>query len=133
MTFQFHHGLIWVALKLIYEEQPVVIENCILDTGSAGSAIDIHLIPFNYRKPSRLRQLVGIGGGKQEVITQKVESIEFADHIISDIEIEFGNLNIDLGINGFIGTDILSKFSVNINFSKQELTLSEEAPLLKPF
>ena len=123
MKFHWKHGLMWVSVKLTYDGQDYNIDNCIIDTGATTSAIDIDLIPFNYNKPAIVRRLFGIGGGKQEVVVQSVEALQISDHVIQNVDIEFGDLNIDYGINGFIGTDLLSKFDVAINFSNLELPL----------
>ncbi len=75
MKFDFKNGLIWVSINLEYEGKDKKIENCILDTGSATTALDIDLVEFNYRKSSTVKRLIGIGGGTQEVISQQVEKI----------------------------------------------------------
>ncbi len=41
MNFEFIHGLIWVSFELIYEEKNIKIDDCVLDTGSATSAIEL--------------------------------------------------------------------------------------------
>lgn len=123
MNFDWKQGLIWVSVKLCYEGQEFNIENCIIDTGAATSAIDIELIPFNYNKPAVVRQLFGIGGGKQEVVVQSVDTLTIGELSLKNIDIKFGDLNIDFGINGFIGTDLLSRFDVTLNFSTSEIFL----------
>ena len=75
MIFNFRNGLIWIAIDVEYEGENINIGNCILDTGSATTAIDIDLVEFNYKKPSFVKRLVGIGGGTQEVINQEVNKI----------------------------------------------------------
>ena len=104
-----------------YEGKTVKVDNCILDTGSATTAVDIELVDFNYRKPATIKRLFGIGGGTQEVIAQKVDKIIIDRTEIEDIEIEFGDIRADLGINGFIGNDILSLFTITIDYSRQEI------------
>ena len=52
MNFNFRNGLIWISIDIEYEGENVKIDNCILDTGSATTAIDIDLVEFNYKKPS---------------------------------------------------------------------------------
>ena len=47
MKFHFRNGLIWVSIDLDYEGKDVKIDNCIIDTGSATTAIDIDLVDFN--------------------------------------------------------------------------------------
>ncbi len=121
MNFIFRNGLIWVAIGLEYEGIEIKVDNCILDTGSATTAIDIEIVDFNYKKSSIIKRLVGIGGGTQEVISQRVSKILFDNVQIEDIEIEFGDIQADLGINGFIGNDILSRFDIDIKFSKQKI------------
>ncbi len=106
-----------------YEGKAVRIENCILDTGSATTAIDIDLVDFDYRKPSAIRRLCGLGGGSQEVICQTISKLLTDKTELNDVEIEFGDIKSDFGINGFIGNDILEKFSVKIDYLKQEIDL----------
>ena len=125
MKFHLKHGLLWISVELIYDGKIYNIDNCIIDTGAATSAIDIDLIPFNYNKPATVRQLIGIGGGKQEVVVQSIDAIKIANQLIENIDIEFGDLKVDYGINGFIGTDLLSQFDLAINFSDFELLLKK--------
>lgn len=123
MIFEWKHGLIWVTFELVYEGKSIKIDNCILDTGSATTAIDIDLVDFNYEKPATIKRLFGIGGGTHEVVAQKVDRVIIDEIELKDMEIEFGDIKAELGINGFIGNDILSLFTVTIDYSKQEIEL----------
>lgn len=125
MNFDFKEGLIWVSLQLNYEDNEMLIDNCILDTGSATTAIDIDLVDFNYSKPAIIKRLFGIGGGSQEVVSQKVEKVALGGEIINDIEIEFGDLQAELGINGFVGNDLLSRFRMTIDYKNCEIRLTK--------
>ena len=121
MNFELKQGLIWLTFELIYEGNGVIIDKCILDTGSAATAIDIDLVDFNYRKSAIVKRLFGIGGGTQEVVSQNVGKVIIGGKELNDIEIEFGDIQAELGINGFIGNDILSRFSILIDYQKQEI------------
>ena len=44
MNFNFRNGLIWVSIDIEYGGEDIKIDNCILDTGSATTAIDIDLL-----------------------------------------------------------------------------------------
>lgn len=123
MIFQWKHGLIWITFEVVYEGKGMKIDNCILDTGSATTAIDIDLVGFNYRKPATIKRLFGIGGGTHEVVAQKVDKVIIDENALKDIEIEFGGIKSELGINGFISNDILSLFTITIVYSKQEIEL----------
>jgi len=126
MNFNFRNGLIWISIDIEYEGEDIKIDNCILDTGSATTAIDIDLVKFNYKKPSFVKRLVGIGGGTQEVINQEVNKITIDQISLENVEIEFGDIQTDLGINGFIGTDVLRHFDINIKFTTQELYFKQQ-------
>ena len=123
MKFEFHQGLIWIPLIIRYEGASIDIHQCILDTGSATTAIDIDLVDFNYRKPASIKRLYGLGGGTQEVISQEIDGLIIDQTELKAIEIEFGDIKSDFGINGFVGNDILSRFSFTVDFSKQEIDL----------
>ena len=123
MKFIFKDGLIWVSIELVYENKPYAINNCIIDTGSGTTAIDIDLVEFNYRKPALVKRLLGIGGGIQEVVSQAVDKLKVGQVELKKIEIEFGDLQEELGINGFIGNDILSRFTLTIDYAKEYLNL----------
>ncbi|MFH1561803.1 MAG: hypothetical protein ABIF11_00075 [Nitrospirota bacterium] len=125
MNFELKHGLIWITFELIYEGNSVIIDKCILDTGSAATAIDIDLVDFNYRKPATVKRLFGIGGGTQEVISQNVGKVIIGGRELNDIEIEFGDIQAELGSNGFVGNDILSRFSILIDYQKREIQFKE--------
>jgi hypothetical protein len=121
MNFELKHGLIWIACELIYGGKNVKIDQCILDTGSACTALDIDLVAFDYHKPCKIRRLVGIGGGRQEVLSQTADKLIIGGTELTDIEIEFGDIQAELGINGFIGNDILSCFTLIIDYPKKHL------------
>lgn len=124
MKFAFRQGLIWIPIQIQYEGQLVEIDNCILDTGSATTAIDIDLVEFNYRKPAAIKRLYGLGGGTQEVVSQQIDALMIDRTKLEEIEIEFGDIKADFGINGFVGNDVLSQFLVNIDFARADLGLS---------
>ncbi|MDM8560835.1 hypothetical protein [Candidatus Parabeggiatoa sp. HSG14] len=59
------NGLIWISINIEYEGKYTRIDNCILDTGAATTAIDIDLVDFNFKKRSIIKRLHGIGDGIQ--------------------------------------------------------------------
>ena len=67
-------GLIFLPITLKYGSKVYNINDCILDTGSAGTVIDIDLIQFNPKIPAVLKRLHGIGG-HQDVVAQNVDFV----------------------------------------------------------
>lgn len=117
MIFTWKQGLIWVSAEIVYEGVSVTISDCIIDTGSATTALDIDLVNFNYKKHAVIRRLTGIGGGTQEVLSQKIDTLILDNYFLHGISIEFGDISGNFGINGFIGNDILSNFNFTVNSS----------------
>ncbi len=124
MKFKWEQGLIWVSFEIKYEGKWLKIDDCILDTGSATSAIDIDLVEFNYNNPTEIKRLYGIGGGTQEVVSQEIDAIDIDGTKLDSFNIEFGDFKEDLGINGFIDNDVLSSFNVSIDYSQKQISLS---------
>lgn len=126
MKFSFRQGLIWIPIELVYEGQVVNIENCIIDTGSATTAIDIDGVAFNFRKPATIRRICGLGGGMQEVVSQTIDQIKIDAECFSNVEIEFGDISSQFGINGFIGNDLLSHFSFTLDFFTEQFYIHDK-------
>jgi hypothetical protein len=125
MKFEYRHGLIWLNVDILYEGLTVKIDKCILDTGSATTAINIDMVNLNYQKPTKIKRLFGIGNGTQEVISQNIDAITFGESIVKNIDVKFGMFDSKLSINGFIGNDILSKFNMELNFFNLEIVLKQ--------
>ena len=119
MKFEWKQGLIWINVTIIYGGKNIIIPNCIIDTGSSSTMIDIDLVEFDYHKPAPTKRLFGIGTGKQEVLCQQVDKLIIDQFELEAVEIEFGAIKENLGINGFIGNDILSQFMLTINFKQK--------------
>jgi hypothetical protein len=123
MNFEYSQGLIWLNIGIRYEGRLIEIDKCILDTGSATTALNVDLVNLNYQKPTKIKRLFGIGNGTQEVISQKIDALILGENFIKNIDIEFGLFDSKLGINGFIGNDILSKFKIEISFATLKIAL----------
>jgi hypothetical protein len=44
MRFDWKNGLIWIEIEILYAGQSIKIDNCIVDTGSVSTAIDIDFV-----------------------------------------------------------------------------------------
>ena len=84
MRFIERDGLIFLPITLGYGGQVFQISDCILDTGSGGTVMDVDLIPFNAKLPGVLRRLYGIGG-HPDVVAQEVDFIQIANCRIEDV------------------------------------------------
>lgn len=60
------------------------------------------------------------------VVAQTIDGLTIDAHQMNNVEIEFGNIRADMGINGFIGNDLLSAFTLIINYATQEIEFIRE-------
>ena len=120
MQFVEHDGLIFIPITLGYNSKIYQITDCILDTGSAGTIIDIDLIPFNPKIPAILKRLQGIGG-HQDVVAQHVDFIKIDNCRLENILVEFGDIQNSYGIKGILGTNLLRFMNISLNFSQQKI------------
>ena len=112
-------GLIYAPLKLVYGNQ-IVRATCLVDTGSAGTAVDLSLVDLD-PPPGFISAMVGIGG-KQEVLTQLVESVTLDGSTTREFPIQFGDYTSNFGTEGFIRGDLLKALGVKIDYFSDTLS-----------
>ncbi|MDM8561138.1 hypothetical protein [Candidatus Parabeggiatoa sp. HSG14] len=120
MKFIEHDGLIFIPITLGYNSKIYQVTDCILDTGSAGTVIDVDLIEFNPKIPGILKRLYGIGG-HQDVVAQQVGFIKIENCRLENILVEFGDIKNSYGIKGILGTNLLRFMNFYLNFNQREI------------
>jgi len=117
MQFIEHDGLIFIPIILGYNSKNYQVTDCILDTGSAGTVIDVDIIGFNPKIPGILKRLHGIGG-HQDVVAQQVDFIKIENFGKENILVEFGDIKNSYGIKGILGTNLLLFMNIYLNFNQ---------------
>lgn len=117
--FEIVSGLLLTKLSVFYESE--VELTAMIDTGSAGTAVDIDKFPFDpMRAASRIVSLVGIGG-RQEVIAQFVAGVEIGKQRVLDYEIQFCDLWERFQFEAIIGSDLLERLGATIDYPNREI------------
>lgn len=125
ISFRLNRGLLYIPITIVQFGRELHLENCIFDTGSAGTTFDIDevsTIGIKSTAESKLKRLVTVGG-HQTVFTHKIERLILGDNILANVEVEIGNLHSKFGIQGIIGTDIMQLFDWDISFSEKKISL----------
>lgn len=123
IPFELTDGLIVVPALFAYGQSEIT-PNCLVDTGSAGTAVEIDLVQMDYSRPSRIVEIAGIGGD-QEVVIQSIEMIAFCEKQIENFEVQFGDIASKFGFNAIIGSDILDALGINIDYERREIRASK--------
>lgn len=125
ISFQFRRGLLYLPVTLVANDRTFTMDNCIFDTGSAGSVFDtdeVANIGIHSTLESKLKRLMTVGGG-QTVFISRVDQLVLGDQPIVNVEIQVGNLHSKFGIQGIIGTDLMQQLDWEIRFSDKKIRL----------
>ena len=95
----------------------------IIDTGAAGSAIDVNLVAPDFSRHSRFATIFGVGGGSS-VLIQTVGVIQLGPFQLPNIEMQFGELENSFGVQGIIGNNILAAYNATIDYNTSVLSLT---------
>jgi len=116
-------GLPYVPVHLAFRGRELVIDDVILDTGSAASVVSadavlpIGLVP---EPQDRLRRIRGVGG-VEFVFTKRLDRISVGDLEARDFEVEVGALDYGFPVQGILGLDFLVRVEALIDLGGLEL------------
>lgn len=123
IKFDLTKGLIILPVTFAYSKNITVKADALVDTGSAGTALDINLLTLDPTRRSDIVEISGIGGG-QDVVIQEVDGIQFGDKSVSDFEVEFGDIASRFGFTAIIGSNLLDALGACVDYDKREIRLS---------
>ena len=124
ISFQLEGGLLYIPISVQHYTQNISL-NAIIDTGSAGTAVDINNIRPDFSRDARLAEIVGVGG-QQPAVIQNVDQVALGNITFKDFPIEFADLENTFGIEAIVGNDLLKLSNVNIDFPTHSLSLKKE-------
>ena len=128
MKFTLKDGLLYIPITVRYHRDMKEIP-AIIDTGSAGTAVDINAFNMDLSRDATIRDLVGVGvGGKQRVIVQHVEAIIIGKYQATTFPVEFCDFDDSFGVQAFIGSDFLKLALAKIDYETEDVTLGTAMP-----
>jgi hypothetical protein len=89
----------------------------LLDTGSAGTIFNANLVGTIgvFPEGNDVVDTIRGVGGVEYVYTKYFESIHFGDVSLEDFQVEIGNMDYGMEINGIIGFDFISAANLLID------------------
>lgn len=103
MRFEIRDGLSFIEVQLTIKEQTIVVDNVLLDTGSAAS--------------DQIRRMVGIGG-HEYVFEKQINEIKIENLKAKNTLIQIGVMDYGFKINGIFGSNLLIETNAMIDFKK---------------
>jgi hypothetical protein len=121
IKFEIARGLLFVPV-IVQQGKHTASVKFIIDTGAAGSAIDISCLRPDFSRPSRFAEISGVGGS-DSVLIQDVDVIQFGAIRLEGIALQFSDLENSFGVQGIIGNNILNTFKADINYESCIMSL----------
>ena len=123
IRFELVGGLIIVPTRFIYSSQISIEADAIVDTGSAGTALDTTLVELDRTIPSRICEIVGVGGN-QDVVIQEIDAVLFGNYRTNRVEVEFGDITSVFCFSAIIGSDLLDALGACIDYYTKEIRIA---------
>jgi hypothetical protein len=123
MDIRLAHGLAYVAATLTFRGRRLVIEDVILDTGSAGtvfSADRLLEIGIGPEPHDPIRRIRGVGG-TEFVFSKQIDRLQVGSLEAVSFEVEVGALDYGFPVDGILGLDFLRSRGAILDLSHLKL------------
>lgn len=120
MKIDIQYGLPFVEIEVTFRGKKLSLNKVLLDTGSAGTILnanvveDIGVVP---EKNDIVDTIRGVGG-VEYVYVKNFDSIQFNEISQKDFEVEIGNMDYGMTIDGILGFDFISAAKLVIDTDK---------------
>lgn len=123
MNIRLYEGLPFVSVEVTFRQQTWTFDNCLLDTGSAGtifSADQLLTIGLVHEPDDEIHRIRGVGGA-EFVFTKTVDRLQLGSLIIENFEIEVGGMDYGFAIDGIVGLDFLLAVHAVIDLNQLQI------------
>lgn len=109
---EYKDGLIYTSIKLTHENNTVIVDNVIIDTGAFHTIITTDFLEelgAEFSNEDKLIEATGYGGATSYAVRKGIDGISCGDIELSDFKIDFGEIDPKERVNGLLGLDFLMK------------------------
>lgn len=129
MKLHIEGRLPFVSATLRFDGRPMMLDQVLLDTGSAGSVFAADAVRDLGIEPARedlVRRIRGVGGS-EFVYSKRIESVSVGEMIVEDFVIQVGAMEYGFPLKGIIGMDFLLATRATIDLGSLEVKASASA------
>ncbi|MGE6576840.1 retropepsin-like aspartic protease [Paenibacillus xylanexedens] len=121
------YGLPFISIKLEFRGEVLQLEKVLLDTGSASTLLNADVVREVGMVPEEndLVEIIRGVGGIEYVYTKSLDSITVDGTTINDFQVEIGNMDYGLEIDGILGFNFMKQTGVVINANLMELSIDK--------
>jgi len=116
-------GLPQVAMRLLYRDRRLDVENVLLDTGSASTIFSANrLLDIDLRcDPTDILNRIRGVGGTEFVFSKRIDRLSLGDLTVAEFEIEVGAMDYGFSfeLDGILGMDFLEQVGAVIDLRRR--------------
>ena len=127
MKIRIEGGLLYVTAELVYQGRKLILQDVILDTGSAATLFSVDesfklgLVPEPSDPIHRVRGV----GGSEFVFSKRLDSLSLGELKQSSFPVQIGAMDYGFPIQGLVGLDFLTKAGAVIDLANLEMYVGE--------
>jgi hypothetical protein len=128
MNIRLQEGLPFVPAVVGFHGQSLILNNVLLDTGSAGSIFSADRpakIDLSYAPEDELLRIRGVGG-VEFVFTKFVDHLAIGELQVNNFKIEVGAVDYGFSIDGILGMDFLIAVGAIIDLDQMKITTAHQ-------
>lgn len=127
MNIKEMYGLPFVSIQIEFRGKKVTLENVLLDTGSVSTLLNADVVRGIGMVPEEndVVNIIRGVGGIEYVYTKLLDSIKVDGALLHNFEIEIGNMDYGLELDGILGFNFMSQTGAVIDANDMELRISQ--------
>ncbi|MEK4061894.1 MULTISPECIES: retropepsin-like aspartic protease [Paenibacillus] len=105
------YGLPFVSMTVVFRGRELKLEKVLLDTGSASTLLNANIVQEIGMVPegNDIVDIIRGVGGVEYVYTKYLDSIIVDEAILNDFQVEIGNMDYGMEIDGILGFNFLKQ------------------------
>ncbi len=118
-SIKINNYLPYVKLKIIHDDKELILNNVLVDTGSAKSIFKESLVEKINIKPEPediLGSIRGVGG-IEFVYIKQIDSLYLDDICVRNFKVDIGEMDYGFEIDGILGMDFLLEINAIIDLN----------------
>ncbi|MBT2290301.1 retropepsin-like domain-containing protein [Paenibacillus albidus] len=128
MKIRLQHGLPIISLTLTYNNQSVVLQNVLFDTGCAATIFDTDLLAqlgiYIDFINGQAKRMYGVGGTSEICYEQVIPQLQIENIPLNDFPIQLGSVQEPYGFDGILGIDFMVRAKCKADFAKMQIYYS---------
>ncbi|WP_019914310.1 retropepsin-like aspartic protease [Paenibacillus sp. HW567] len=117
------YGLPFVSMTVVFRGRELRLEKVLLDTGSASTLLNADVVQEIGMVPegNDIVDIIRGVGGVEYVYTKYLDSIIVEEAILKDFQVEIGNMDYGMEIDGILGFNFLKQAGAVIHIVEMQL------------